>query len=267
MFGFIFALIIAVIVLVAVSYVAVKLYNAVQVLSAENEQLKNDHARAAQAAIEYCTLAEDIRSDLRKKSFEMMDMEKALNLALEETMPAQVEIKPVQEFPRFYSPLAPMILGGPRKGKTGLQEKIVERLSEENPHALIYMSTTGVIPAKDIWLENLKTGERRELSDAHVEFSAHDNEKFDTEFPRFFLNETVSTDTLTFDLSEESVKTLSYKIPGPEMISEWEKELRKNPEDYTELPRPEKRELAKPSDEEVTRILDGVFGPDKKTED
>lgn len=265
MFGFIFALIIAGIILVAVSYVAIKLYFAVQTLSEENEELKLDYQRASNAHIEASTLAEDFRGKYRAKCFEVMDMEKALNLALEETMTGQVEIKPVQEFKKLRHPVQPTFLGGPRMGKTALQEKIVERLSTDNPHALIVMNNGPVLRAKDVYLENLKTGERRELASAAVEFSASDDIDFDPDFWKRMNPPQPIVDTMTLDaVNGESLKRFSEKIPGVESMPEWEKTLRQNPDSYTQLSGVDwdgETKLNIPSEEKVNRILDATFGP------
>lgn len=248
MFGIIFALIITLLVLAAVSYMAWQFYKAVQKLSEENETLKNDHARAAQAAIEYCTLAEDFRSELRTKSFQMIDMEAALNVALQESIDANGQIK-IKGTTREFVDMVPIL-----KAKKEPELLIVGTMSNIPP----------VVKAEQIWIENLETGEKSDIS-THVDLPAFDDgEKFDEDFWKRLNPPYPVTDTMTIEVGGESLKALSQKIPGIEEMPEWEKELRKNPENYTELPRPEKREV---DQKEATRILDGIFGPVKKSED
>lgn len=247
MFGFIFALVIALIVIVALCYVAYKMYNALQQVLLENETLKNDHARAAQAAIEYCTLAEDYRSDLRKKSFEMMDMEKALNVAIQESLDANGQIK-IKGTTREFVDMVPILK------------------SAKEPELLIVGTMSNIPPivkAEQIWMENIETGERSDISSV-VEFPAvADEETFDVDFWKRLNSPEPIVDTMTLEVGGETLKALSEKIPGAEEMPEWEKELRKNPESYGELPRPEPREV---DQEKVTRLLDGIFGPVKKTD-
>lgn len=261
MFGIIFALIIALIVLAVVSYGAYKMYVTIQNLVQENETLKKDHARAAQAAIEYCTLAEDIRTDLRAKSFQMMDMEKALNVAIQESLDANGQIK-IKGTTREFVDMVPTLK------------------SAKEPELLIVGTMSNVAPvvkAEQIWMENIETGERSDIT-TRLEFPAvADEEKFDVDFWKSQNPPYPVVDTIAIDLSQDSLKAISEKIPGVEEIPEWEKELRKNPDLYEESSRPEPRkpewesfigstDKAPVDQEKVTRILDGIFGPEKKTD-
>lgn len=250
MFGLIFALIVSLIVLAVVSYGAYKMYLTIQKLVQENETLKKDHARAAQAAIAYCTLAEDIRSDLRAKSFQLMDVEKALDVALNVSLMENEKVEnkgTIREFD-----LNPILKTIPEP-----ELLFVGTMSNQNP---------SVLKASQIWFENLTTGERSDIA-SHVEFPAMaDEEKFDSEFWKRLNPPYPIVDTIVIEDGGETLKALAQKIPGVEELTDWEKELRKNPDSYEELPRPKSRELAKPSDTEVTRILDGIFGLDKKND-